>query len=284
MRKLVEARKYIFFIMLVVASIAIFTISKGELRYSVEFTGGVVYETNLSDISGSLTNDIDYLLVDYETLKTSDGFSFKFKELSDLKKKEVAEMLGDSMLSMEEIGSSLGDEVKSNSVTSFLLAVLFLSVFLFLRYNFVFAISSMVAIMHDVLIAFAIVMMLGITINTVVVGGILAIIGYSINDTVVLLDKIRGTIRAGEKVDITKSIMDIMPRTIKTSLSTLAATTSLLIFGGDMLRGFSVVITAGVIVGTMSSIFIVPVLISILSSKGEVSIKEKSKPSVDGDI
>ena len=120
--------------------------------------------------------------------------------------------------------------------------------------------GSVVALVHDVLIALGIFSFLAIEFSLPVLAAILAVIGYSLNDTIVVFDRIRENfrkMRKGQSVDImNRSINQTLPRTILTSLTTLLVVVTLIIAGGEIIKGFAIALLIGVIVGTYSSIFV----------------------------
>ncbi|MDA3860412.1 MAG: protein translocase subunit SecF [Melioribacteraceae bacterium] len=165
------------------------------------------------------------------------------------------------------VGPKIGGELKQDSIISVILALAGILLYLGFRFKFVFALGAVVALFHDVLITLGVFALLhgiipglNLEISISVVAAFLTIVGYSINDTVVVFDRVRENIKihktAPLEENMNSAINKTMRRTLVTSLTTLFVVTVLLIFGGDVLRGFAFALTLGIIVGTYSSIFV----------------------------
>jgi len=167
----------------------------------------------------------------------------------------------------DHVGPKIGGELKQDSIISVLLALAAILIYLGFRFKFVFARGAVVALFHDVFITLGVFALLhgvipglNLEISISVVAAFLTIVGYSINDTVVVFDRVRENIKihktAPLKDNMNSAINKTMRRTLVTSLTTLFVVTVLLIFGGDVLRGFAFALTFGILVGTYSSIFV----------------------------
>jgi len=167
----------------------------------------------------------------------------------------------------DHVGPKIGSELKQDSVISIVLALLGILIYLGFRFKFVFAVGAVIALFHDVLITLGVfallhglIASLNLEISISVVAAFLTLVGYSINDTVVVFDRIRENIKIHKTAslvdNINTAINSTMRRTLITSLTTLFVVAVLLVFGGDVLRGFAFALTFGIIVGTYSSIFV----------------------------
>ena len=139
-------------------------------------------------------------------------------------------------------------------------------IYIWFRFEWQFSIGAIIAIFHDVIITLGIFSALSLEINLSIVAAVLTIVGYSMNDTVVIFDRVRENLKkyADIKIfDLTNiSINETLSRTLITSVTTLLALLSIFFFGGEILKGFSLAMILGVILGTYSSIFIAnPVLV-----------------------
>ena len=118
----------------------------------------------------------------------------------------------------------------------------------------------MVALFHDVLITLGLLSLLDVEITLAVVAGLLAIVGYSLNDTIVVFDRIREHLRSARRMDFSElldlSINECLSRTFVTSMTTLIAVVVLMIWGGEVIRDFTITLCIGIVVGTYSSVFI----------------------------
>jgi preprotein translocase subunit SecF len=161
---------------------------------------------------------------------------------------------------VEFVGPQVGEELRELGGIAMLLALLAVMGFVAMRYELKLAAGGVIALFHDVIVALGFFALFQWDFDLNVLAAILAIIGYSINDTIVVLDRMRENfrkLRKTEVVDIMNiSITETLDRTLATSGITLAALLSLLLFGGETLRGFSLALIIGTVVGTFSSIYI----------------------------
>ncbi|HAA10852.1 MAG TPA: protein translocase subunit SecDF [Cytophagales bacterium] len=190
--------------------------------------------------------------------------------------------------SSSKVGATIADDIKRTATQSGIVAIIVIFLYILIRFErWQFSLGSIVALLHDTLVvfsAFAIAKAFGksFEVDQVFVAAILTIIGYSINDTVVVFDRIRETLGMRSKGDTVQTfnmaINSTINRTLITSVTTLVVVLVLLIFGGEVLRGFSFALLVGILVGTYSSIFIAsPVVIDFTSKKIEKKEKEKAK-------
>jgi SecD/SecF fusion protein len=160
----------------------------------------------------------------------------------------------------ETVGAQIGTEFAKRALFALGLGLLGILIYTTLRFEFGFALGAVVAVLHDVIITLGIFALIGGELSLVMVGAILTIAGYSINDTIVVFDRIREGLRAGEKGSIqtimNRSINETLSRTILTGGTTVLSVGALYFFGGAVLRDFSFAILIGVVVGTYSSIFV----------------------------
>ncbi len=187
--------------------------------------------------------------------------------------------LGAEILSSNEVNPTIADDIKRNAVESIAIALILIFGYIIIRFGkWQFGMGALAALFHDVLFliaTFAIVNLLGasFSIDEIFVAALLTIVGYSINDTVVVFDRVREYLIGNPKEDEAKvlndSINGTLSRTLMTSVTTLLVVVVLLVFGGDILRGFSFAMLIGVLVGTYSSIFIATPLV-LDASKGKL--------------
>lgn len=164
------------------------------------------------------------------------------------------------MRRVEFVGPQVGDELANQGGLAMLYALFGILIYVTWRFEWRFAVGSVIALVHDVLITVGVFSLFQLEFSLTVLAAVLAVIGYSLNDTIVVFDRIRENfrkMRKGEPIDImNKSINQTLPRTILTSLTTLIVLISLFLFGGDIIHNFSVALILGVLIGTYSSIFI----------------------------
>jgi SecD/SecF fusion protein len=186
----------------------------------------------------------------------------------------------------ERVGALVGGELAKNSIWALGIGIFGILLYVTFRFELSFAIGAIVAVLHDVLLTIGIFSLLGRELTLPLVGAILTIAGYSINDTIVVYDRIREGLASGARGTIEQimnaSINQTLSRTILTSTVTLIPILCLFIFGGAVLRDFSLAILVGVAIGTYSSIFIAsPIVLwwtrarggSVSSLRREVSEK-----------
>jgi len=165
-----------------------------------------------------------------------------------------------AVLGVENVGPQVGSELRQRGLLAVFGAIFGMLLYIWFRFELRFAIGATMATLHDVLITVGLFAWAGYEFNLTTVAAFLTLIGYSVNDTVVTFDRVRENMRRSRSVDLltllNKSINQTLSRTILTGGTTILASGSLLIFGGDVIRGFAFVMTVGVVVGTYSSIYI----------------------------
>ena len=261
------------------ASITLILIGIGSLifrglEFGIDFTGGTLIEVgyqqeaNLVQIRNALVDggftdaSVQYFGNNKDVLirlaPTEGEGKDKISEavLSALKgqNKEI------SLRRVEFVGPQVGGELKNDGGLAVLYSLFGILIYVGLRFEYRFAIASIVALVHDVLITIGLFSILGMEFNLTILAAILAVIGYSLNDTIVVFDRIRENFRHLRK-DSAENIINIslnetLSRTLVTSLTTLLVLFSLAIFGGEIIFGFAIALIIGVFVGTYSSIYV----------------------------
>jgi len=163
-------------------------------------------------------------------------------------------------VSVESVGPKVSGELIQSAALAVLLAIAAVLFYIWLRFEWQFALGAVVALVHDILLTIGIFSILQIKFDLAIIAALLTIVGYSLNDTVVVFDRVRENLRKYKKlalVDVLNlSINETLARTVMTSVTTLLALISLFVLGGDVIRGFVFAMIWGVIVGTYSSVFI----------------------------
>ena len=167
---------------------------------------------------------------------------------------------GSSYQKQSAVSGKVSGELVQRGILAVVLAVIGICLFAIFRFEWQFGISTGVAILHDVLMTLGFFALTQFEFDLNIVAAVLTIIGYSINDKIVIDDRIRENMRRYRKMDmreiINLSVNETLPRTVMTSLTIILALTSLLLFGGHVLRGFTAAMILGVVVGTYSSIYV----------------------------
>lgn len=189
------------------------------------------------------------------------------------------------MRRVEFVGPQVGDELANQGGLAMIYALIGILIYVTFRFKWQFSVGAVIALVHDVVITLGVFAVFQINFSLSVLAAILAVIGYSLNDTIVVYDRIRENfrkMRKGDRFDVINSaINDTLPRTILTSLTTLFVVLTLLIFGGEALRGFSIALMIGVIVGTYSSIFIASPAVLMLGIQREDMLEAEKIESDD---
>lgn len=258
----------IFSILLFLFSI-ISLIFKG-LHLGLDFTGGTQIELHaakpidLSQVRESLKKQgfPDAMVQPYgssQDILIRIGVQKKLNE-QQLKSMILTVLPESTIEQMQYIGPQVGKTLVINGILAVIASLLAMMVYIGIRFEYRFAISAMLALVHDPFLILGIFSFFQLEFNLIVLAALLTVIGYSINDTVVVYDRIRENFRKMRKADtievVNASINQTLSRTIMTSGLTLSVVLVLLIFGGETLEGFSLALAIGIIIGTYSSIYI----------------------------
>jgi len=181
---------------------------------------------------------------------------------------------------VDMVGPAVGDELKTKGLMAMLLSIIgILIIYISFRFEWRFAVASIMALMHDITIAAGMLVLFQVEINLPILAAMLTILGYSLNDTVIVFDRIREGIRTIKTVKleevINESVTKTLSRTTLTSLTTFFVVLTLFVFGGEIIHGFAFTLLVGVVVGTYSSIFVAsPILMWLNFSISEFREKE----------
>lgn len=279
--------------------ISLFSVLTKGLNYGVDFNGGTIIEISFEN--DAPIEDIRNYLVENNYTKSSVQYFGSNKDLlirmpniissdeATLSNTLVAELNNKynfSLNRVEYVGAQVGEELRDQGITAALIALLLIMIYIALRFEYRFSIGAILALLHDVFLIIGIFSITQIEFNLSVFAAILAVIGYSLNDTIVVFDRIRENFKSSiaenvNTISITnESINQTLSRTLITSLTTLLVLVSLIIFGGEILFGFSFALIAGVIVGTYSSIYIASstLLMMNISAKDITIEVDEEKP------
>ena len=184
----------------------------------------------------------------------------------------------------DAVSGKVSNELIRNGILAVVLAVLGIGLFAIFRFEWQFGVSTVVAIVHDVLMTLGFFALTGLEFDLNIVAAVLTIIGYSINDKIVIDDRIRENMRRYRRMAMPEiidlSVNETLPRTVMTSLTILLALIALLVFGGHVLRGFTSAMILGIIVGTYSSIYVSSSLLITLGLKPDPRAAEKKDQAV----
>ncbi|MEL7027270.1 MAG: protein translocase subunit SecF [Pseudomonadota bacterium] len=182
--------------------------------------------------------------------------------------------------SVESVGPKVSGELIQTAVIAVVLAIAAVLVYIWLRFEWQFALGAVAALVHDVILTIGVFSELQIRFDLAIIAALLTIVGYSLNDTVVVFDRVRENLRKYKQKPLKEvmnlSINETLSRTVMTSVTTLLALISLYVLGGDVIRGFVFAMIWGVIVGTYSSIFVASAILLLLGVK-----RDWSKPDAN---
>ena len=221
------------------------------------------------------------LLLDYEG-----PFPIECDDLRKLKKdKKLPEKI--ELKRVGFVGPQVGDELRDQGGLGMLVALFMILFYVAFRFQYKFALGAVTALGHDVVIVLGLFSIFGWDFDLTVLAALLAVIGYSLNDTIVVSDRIRENFRTErilEPIDmIDLSLNQTLGRTIVTSLTTLLVLFALFIFGGELIRGFSLALILGVLIGTYSSIYVVAnMLMTLTLTQEDLAIPEPEGTDFDG--
>ena len=266
------------------------------LNYGVDFKGGTLIEIRIqnSDHSVSKVRDVfsDSNLpnLTVKNFGNDKDYIIKFQKqnldnpeyINDLKI-EVSKSFPDiNFRRVENVGPKVSSELLRSGILAISLSLAAMLFYIWIRFEWQFSLGAILALFHDVIITLGVFSLLSLEINLSIVAAVLTIVGYSMNDTVVIYDRIRDNLKKYADVNIfelsNQSINETLSRTILTSVTTLLALLSIFFLGGEILRGFSLAMILGVIVGTYSSIYIAnPTLVRLNVNHDTVVKKEEEK-------
>lgn len=174
--------------------------------------------------------------------------------------RNVAETSKMAVLANDAVSAQIGKEIRTRGAWAIVLALLGMLAYIAIRFELPYGVGAVVASLHDVLVTLGLFIVAGFEFNLTTIAAFLTLVGYSVNDTVVVFDRVRENLRKNRRGNLlevmNQSINQTLSRTIMTGGTTILASLSLFLFGGDVLRGFAFIMTVGVIVGTYSSIYI----------------------------
>jgi preprotein translocase subunit SecF len=283
------ARKVAYGLSLAVALVGFIALGFRGLNEGIEFTGGTFIQIHAVDSTISVGGIRTALVsrginAEITTFGTPRDFSIRTQVSAEAEDADDAaqqaardveaaltEGFGAGSYTVdrvEAVGPKVGGELRTKALLAIVLSFGATLVYLTFRFEWRFAVAAIVATAHDIMLTMAFLGLMHLEVTLVVVAAVLTIVGYSLNDTIIVFDRVRENLRKYKRANIyeilNRSVNETLPRTVLTGGTTLAATLSLLIFAGPVIRGFAWVMTFGIIVGTFSSIYIAsPVLLAI---------------------
>ena len=271
-------------IMVILSLIFLFTI---KLNLGIDFKGGNLIQLKYPQkveqvkVNGTLDNLISAIpqlkTKRVQFSETDNSVIIRTSQLTNAQKNEMLTQLekntGKYEITKDDtVGAVIGKELTMNAIKALLIGSIFIVIYITVRFELVYAIAGILALLHDVIISFGLIALFRYEIDTPFVAAILTILGYSINDTIVVFDRIRENEKKSKRNRENKPFSEIVEtginqvfaRSIYTSLTTLFSVIVLLIFGGDSLKTFSMTLFLGMLFGTYSSIFVASPLVYLM--------------------
>ena len=270
---------------LILVSISSFLIQ--GLNWGIDFSSGYVVQLkfdnkiSISEIRNTFeANDISDAVI--QSFGSNKEVLIKLKENSNFNKESINNFLIKSfsnenpfkIIKLEFVGSQIGEELRDKGEWAMLVALLSILVYIGFRFEFIYGIGAIIALIHDVIITLGFFSIFQIEFNLSVLSAALAVIGYSLNDTIVVYDRIRENTRVvkTDRYDnlLNNSVNQTLSRTVITSLTTMFVLVSLYLLGGAAVELFALAMMIGILVGTYSSIFIASTSLLLLGANAEI--------------
>ncbi|MGH6947379.1 MAG: protein translocase subunit SecF [Kiloniellales bacterium] len=272
------------------------TLAIKGLNLGVDFRGGIVIEiqTKAPADLADLRDRLNALNLGEVTLQQFGDPTDVLISLSRQEGEEAGQIqaietvkaaLGDEVQEYrrtEFVGPKVGSELQRDAILATALAMLGIAVYIWFRFEWQFAVASLIALLHDVIGTVGFYAVTGFEFNLTSVAAVLTVAGYSVNDTVVIFDRVRETLRKYKKLPLPELLNDAinstLSRTFLTSVTTLIALIALAAFGGEVLRGFSIAMIIGIVLGTYSSFGVAtPLLIWLGLRQSSMTVEQDTK-------
>jgi len=285
---------FVYFSTVMTIGCLLLIIIKG-FNYGVDFKGGTVIEigTEKNIHVEEIRSSISKLNINNYTVKefgAPNNFEISMENsvnnnqfVNNIKnnlEKDLKQKI--SIRKVETVGPKVGGELIKSAIYALLFGFVAIFIYLWFRFEWQFSLGGIVALFHDTIITAGIFSLFNLKFDLTIIAALLTIIGYSINDTVIIYDRIRENLKKDSVSNLTdlinKSLNETLSRTLKTSGATLLSIVAVLIFGGEVLRGFAFAITFGIIFGTYSSIYVASPIVMFFNIKRDWSVKIDNTP------
>ncbi len=266
------------------------------LNYGIDFDGGTLIQVQyegkapISEVRKAIDTEKSYEGATVTFFGSEDEVVIRTKTSSKALGEDVADkvrtLLKDTgnfeVRRVDMVGAKVGSELREQGLMAMVLAIIGILIYISFRFEWRFAVASVIALVHDVSIAMGMIVLFNVEVNLDILAAMLTLLGYSLNDTIIVFDRIREGIRTIKDQDlgdiIDASVTRTLSRTTLTSMTTLFVVLMLYLFGGEIIEGFSFTLLVGIIVGTYSSIFVAsPILMWLGFSVGGFREKEAEK-------
>jgi preprotein translocase subunit SecF len=268
----------------IVGIIGVIQVGRGAANMGIDFSGGTAMQLKFSkpiSIADARKALHKHGIAKADLQEIKDGNKLLVKmagaavgKPSEMVQEAFKKEFADNSFTVEsstEIGPSIGDKLRKDTMIAAFLSMLGIILYIAWRFDSKFGVGAICATMHDCLAMFAVFYLMNKEINLLFITAVLTIAGYSLTDTVVVFDRIRENLHKNLKgamnTIFNDSINEVLSRTIVTSLTVFLAAASLFFFGGEVIRDFALALLIGVIVGTYSSVFVASPIVVILENR-----------------
>jgi len=284
-------------ISLVTFILAVFFLATRGLNFGVDFTGGTIMEVsypqaaNLENIRKAVDN-IGLKEATVQNFGSSRDVLIRLPAKTDISVANLSEHVKEALVSadpaaevrrVEAVGAQVGAELYENGALALFFVIVGIMLYLWLRFEWRFAVAAIIANMHDVVIILGFFAFFQWDFNLTVLAAILAVLGYSVNESVVVFDRVRENFRKMRKASVVQvidnAITRTMSRTIITHFSTQLMVLSMLLFGGEALHNFALALTIGILFGVYSSVLVAsPIAMYLGVSRANLMGDTEKKP------
>ena len=245
----------------------------GGTTFNISFTDKIEIAKLRQDLQKTLNKTIDVVIInDNEDNMMTVLIKLPFGDYENTINKIFNNNYPDYIINQQiSIGPKIGNELKSSALNAIMLALILISFYIAIRFDRYYALGSLAALIHDIMITIALLSLFNIEFSITIIAALLAIVGYSLNDTIVIYDRIRENMNKLFDLEkdqiINRSLNESLNRTFITSFTTLIVVVILYFLGGDVLQPFAFALIIGVLIGTYSSIFIASPIMLYLEKK-----------------
>ena len=295
-----DKSKFFMIISLVIILSSYVLLGTKGLSYGIDFSGGTLVQVKydqaapIAQIREQISKDELFANALITEFGSPDEVVIRFTSTTE----NVGQDLGDKIRvllvgtgnfdirKVDIVGPKVGSELREKGLMSTLMCILVILIYIAFRFEWRFAVASIIALVHDVSITLGAIILFDIEISLDVLAAMLTLIGYSINDTIIVFDRIREDIKTSKTTNLFETInvavSQTLSRTTLTSLTVLFVVSTLFFFGGEIIHGFSFTLLFGVFIGTYSSIFMAAPLLKwlnfdIAGYKNKEALKEKNR-------
>lgn len=244
------------------------------LQYGIDFSGGTLVQLKyenaapITQIREILEKQGSFQNLSVTEFGSKEEITIRFLGSNDSLGSDIGEhistLLKDTgkfeVRRADVVGPKVGDELRNKGIMAIIVSLVAILIYIAIRFEWRFALAAIISEIHDVVITLGAISLFKIDVNLDTLAAVLTVLGYSLNDTIIIFDRIREGIKTSKKSElapiINESVSATLSRTVLTSGLTLATVVILYFFGGEMIQGFSLALIVGIVVGTLSSIFV----------------------------